>query len=292
MGRLPFEFSNASGWPKTPEGVAKLAAVSLTTRIHIGGFTVEPRLERGGGTDFDVLEDGTGANNRKLPNGGIPFLRAHGREMAQTAHDAGKELIMSGAPASPKEDGILAEWAFRIGADGYVSSRSCPNTDCDIISYNHELMEAHDEAVAKAIGDRSWWRKLSPYANPKDREKEAELTRKSTARGVVACNSFPGVRLRRAGKPIITATGTNGLGGMSGTGAKYVALANAEHFCELLNPFGLEVIGVGGIRTIQDIEDYLRVGCIGVKVGTELFRSEDPRVLQHLGEDWVLMYGS
>ena len=289
MDRLPFEFSNASGWPKTPQSVAKLAAVPLTTRIHVGGFTVKPREERGGGTDFDVLEDGTGANNRSLPNGGIPFLRVHGREMAQIAHDAGKELIMSGAPFSPEEDGILAEWAFRIGADGYVSSRSCPNTDCDIISYNHELMEACDEKVAEAIGDRSWWRKLSPYANPKDREIEAELTFKSTARGVVACNTFPGVRLRRVGKPVITATGTNGLGGMSGTAFKIFAHANAEHFCELLNPLGLEVIGVGGIRSIQDIGDYLRVGCAGVKVGTALFKSEDPHVLQHLGEDWARM---
>ncbi|MDO8408009.1 MAG: hypothetical protein Q7S95_02110 [bacterium] len=289
MDRLPFGFSNASGWPKNPKGVAKLAAVSVTTRILAGAFTVEAREERGGGTDFAVLDDGTASNNRRLPNGGIPYLRAHGREMVQIAHDAGKELIMSGAPFSPEEDGILAEWAFMIGADGYESDRSCGNAG-DIIAGNHELMEACDEAVAKAIGDRPWWRKLPPYFNPKDREIEADLTRRSTARGVVACNAFPGVRLRRDGKPIITATGTNGLGAMSGTGLKLIAHANAEHFCELLNPFGLEVIGVGGIRTIDDMQDYLLVGCIGVQVGAALFKSEDPRVLQHLGEDWMLMY--
>ena len=134
-----------------------------------------------------------------------------------------------------------------------------------------------DEAVAKAIGDRSWWRKLPPYFNPKDREIEAELTKKSTARGIVACNTF-------------MATGTNGRGAMSGTALKLIALANAEHLVELLEPYGLDVSGVGGIGTIQDIEDYLRVGCAGVKVGTALFKSEDPRVLQHLGEDWVLVY--
>ncbi len=290
MNRLPFQFGNAAGWPKTVAGVAKLARVPLVTHIRAGSFTVRPREERGGGTDFDVLEDGTASNNRNLPNGGIDDVYVLGRAMVRVAHGARKRLIISGAPFSAKDDGLLAKAALEIGADGYESGRSCPNTEASIISYDHGFMAECDAAVDETIGLRlDWWRKVSPYANPHDREIEAEQTFRCTARGIVSCNTFPGARLRRNGKPIITATGANGLGGMSGEGLRYIAQVNIEHFCELLGK-GKDVIGVGGISRAEHIEWCLSVGCTGVQVGAALFKSEDPKVLQQLAEDWVFKY--
>lgn len=291
MDRLPFDFMNAAGWAKTRTQVRKLAEVPLLTHIVIGSFTVEPRSERGGGTDFDVLDDGTASNNRGLPNSGLRFLEIMGPAMANIAHDAGKKFVVSGAPFSPKEDALLAMAACAIGADAYESNRGCPNTDADIISYNHELMAECDRAVDQAIGMRlPWRRKVSPYTNPKDRNIEAELTRSCSACGIVACNTLPRARLRRNGEPIITAKDTNGLGGLSGTGIKHLSLANAEHFSELFVEAGVksDVIGSGGIGSWRDVDDYLMAGCSGVQVGAAFFKNEDPRVLQRIVEDWLL----
>ena len=291
MDRLPFQFGNAAGWPKTLAGVAKIAGVPLVTHIRAGSFAVQPRSERGGGTDFDVLEDGTASNNRNLPNGGIDDVYVLGRAMVNIAHNAGKRLIISGAPFSAEDDGLLAKAALAIGADGYESCRSCPNTEASIICFDHGFMAECDAAVDYEIGlELPWWRKVSPYVNPRDREIEAEQTFRCTARGIVSCNTFPGARLRRDGKPIITARGANGLGGMSGEGLRYVAQINIEHFCELLRGMRKEVIGVGGISRAEHVEWCLSVGCAGVQVAAALFKSEDPKVLQQLAEDWVFKY--
>jgi dihydroorotate dehydrogenase len=291
MDTVAFYFMNAAGWVKTPAIVREIAVVPLTTHIVMGSFTVEPRPGRTGGTAFAVLPDGTASNNLSLPNGGIPFLKQHGAEMVKIAHDAGKKAVISGAPFTPVEDRLLAETVFEIGADIYESNRGCPNTGSEPIAYNHDLMEEFDKQVEWGIRDLSWWRKVSPYANPRSWEIEAKLTWKSSAEAVVATNTLPNYRLCEENRrPIITAEGTEGLGGMSGTSLKPIALNNAEHFCELLKSCGKKVIGVGGVSTAEDIQDYLAVGCAGVQVGAALFASEDPGVLQKMAEAWLQRY--
>lgn len=291
MEQLPFRFSNSAGWPKTPEGVTKLVKCPLTTHVVIGSFTVKARKERGGGTDFDVLDDGTASNNRNLPNGGIEDLLRHGPEMVRLIHEAGKQAVVSGAPFTPVQDAALAIAACDIGADEYESNRTCPNTESSIIAFIHELMVEHDRAVDEAIGGKiTWRRKIGPYVNPSDRETQASQTVESTAAGIVACNTFPRARLRRGGKPIITATGTVGLGGLSGEAFRIISQINVEHFCELLQGTGKDVTGVGGINRIVHIEEYRQLGCVGVQVGAALFKDEDPAVLQRLGEDWAQAY--
>jgi dihydroorotate dehydrogenase len=290
MERLPFGFMNAGGWIKTPALVRKIVSVPLTSHVILGSFTVQYRPERTGGTTFDVLDDGTASNNLSLPNGGIPFLKQRGKEMVQIAHDAGKKVILNGAPFSPEDDAALATTAFEIGADIYESNRGCPNTEHTIISYDHLAMEMCDEAVKRAIGDLPWLRKVSPYVNPADIQTEIALTIKSTAWGVTATNTVPNTRLRREGKPIITADGTNGLGGMSGTGLYHLALMNAEHFCIGLRREGKTVFGVGGVSNAQKAHSFYEVGCTAIQVAAALFKSEDPHALQSIGQEWAFAH--
>lgn len=290
MDRLPFFFMPSAGWIKTPKLVREIVAVPLITHVVMGSFTVQKRDPRGGGTDFDVLRDGAASNNLGLPNGGVPYLKTHGREMVRIAHDHGKEVIFSGAPFSPEDDDILATIAFAIGADSYESNRGCPNTEAEIISYDLEMMQNCNEAVAQAIGSDPWRVKISPYVNPRERERHANLIIKSTACGAVAANTIPSGRLRRDGKPIITANGTNGLGGISGTAIKYLNLVNAEHFSELLAPHGKNVIGAGGISDGDDLNDYILAGCAGGQVGAALFQHEEPGVLDRIAKEWAFRH--
>lgn len=55
--------------------------------------------------------------------------------------------------------------------------------------------------------------------------------------------------------------------------------------------FEKDVSGVGAVSRAEYINEYLLLGCMGVQVGVALFKSEDPHVLQRLGEDWANMYG-
>ncbi len=47
---------------------------------------------------------------------------------------------------------------------------------------------------------------------------------------------------------------------------------------------GLPVIGVGGIRTLEDIGQYLEAGASLVAIGTAAMAS--PRLPQRLAEEW------
>lgn len=295
MPALSFDYMNAAGWAKTPEQVLRLAKIPLITHIVIGSFTVPPREGNQGGTTFVVLPDGTGGNAVGLRNKGRIFLKTEGPEMVRVAHDAGKKLVVSGAWFQPEELGQLAETACEIGADIFESNDGCPNVwdggkQKAIPSYDLELMSAADFHVRHLRNDIVLWKKLSPYVNPQERAAVAHyLSTDDIYAGVTTSNTLPNVRLRQVYEPVITAEGTNGLCGVSGTGLKLLALANAENFRELLPPH-MKVIGVGGIRSRGDIEDYLRVGCAGVQVGTVCFLDDKVEELQRIGVEWLSHY--
>ncbi len=283
----------AAGWAKTTEQVRVLTGVPQVTHIVIGSYTVQPREGNTGGETFAVLRDGTSVNARGLPNRGVPYLRAHGREMAQIAHDAGKQLVVSGAWFTPTEAGVLAATAFEIGADVYEDNCGCPNVweggkQKAIPSFDLDLMGEADWVILRATGSGSViWKKLSPYTNPEERVRVAAYLSEREPNGVVCCNTLPNARLRgEDGKPLITAEGTSGLGGMGGTALFLLALTNAEHFRELL-PNNIDVIGCGGIRSGMDVRDYRLIGCVGVQVGTAFFQKESAAALQSIGE-WAM----
>jgi dihydroorotate dehydrogenase (fumarate) len=292
MDELPFQFMNAAGWAKTVEHVKILSRVPSLTHIVVGSFTIEPREGNTGGTNFYPLEDGTTINALGLPNGGVPYLKLHGREMSTIAHNAGKRLVVSGAWFAPKDVDILANVAFAMGADVFERNDGCPNvfdggTQKEIPAFNLDLMTAANERVRALAGEMSVWVKLSPYTNPRDREKVAELYRKSAVEALVTVNTIPNVRLRRPnGSLCITAQNTKGLGGVAGTTIRPLALANAEHFCELLERHCC-VIGVGGISEGVHVEAYRRAGCRGVQIASAFFAAEDPQTLQRIANEWA-----
>lgn len=294
MSELPFYFMNAAGWAKTVEQVQVLAGVPNLTHIVAGSFTVEPREGNVGGTNFACLEDGTTINALGLPNGGIPYLKENGKLMARIAHHAGKKLVISGAWFSPKEAAMLAETAFEIGADLFERNDGCPNVfdggkRKEVASYNTGLMYEANEAVLDAVGyNKPIWVKLSPYETRKEREAVASLYSQSLIQALVTINTRPGRLLMSDGTPYITAKNTDGNGGIGGTSVRQLAQENAEHFCDLLPR--KHIIGVGGISNAKDVDDRFLAGCTGIQIASSFFKSEDPKVLQNIGNDWASKY--
>lgn len=293
MEKLPFDYMNAAGWVKTVEHVKQAVQIPYITHVVVGGFTVLLRDGNQKGTNFVPLPDGSWGNALGLPNGGIPYLRTHGREMTGIIRDYGKKAVLNCSWFEPKEAGVLAETAAEFGFDIVEDNRGCPNvfdggTQKKIPSYYPELLEKADEHIKRAVGNSiEIWEKLSPYVNPEDRVRESVRFRKTNHARITATNTIPNFRPMDNGRALITAENTAGYCGLSGRGAKMLALINAAHFAELL---GIErVNGTTGINTGHDLEDF-RTYCTGMQVGGAVYNADSPKPLSDIAREWALNY--
>lgn len=61
------------------------------------------------------------------------------------------------------------------------------------------------------------------------------------------------------------------IGGLSGDVLKCIALSNINQLSKLLKDYDIKILGCGGINDLKDINDYLKVGAIGVQIGRSLY---------------------
>ena len=94
------------------------------------------------------------------------------------------------------------------------------------------------------------------------------------ADGITMINTLVGLRVdEKTGKPIIS----NIVGGLSGPAIKPVALRMVY---EVSQNIDIPIIALGGVRTAQDVIDYISVGADAVAVGTANF--ENPTVCKEI----------
>ena len=94
------------------------------------------------------------------------------------------------------------------------------------------------------------------------------------ADGITMINTLVGLRVdEKTGKPIIS----NIVGGLSGPAIKPVALRMVY---EVSQNIDIPIIAMGGVRTAQDVIDYISVGADAVAVGTAHF--ENPTVCKEI----------
>lgn len=94
------------------------------------------------------------------------------------------------------------------------------------------------------------------------------------ADGITMINTLVGLRVdENTGKPIIS----NIVGGLSGPAIKPVALRMVY---EVSQNIDIPIIAMGGVRTAQDVIDYISVGADAVAVGTANF--ENPTVCKEI----------
>lgn len=139
---------------------------------------------------------------------------------------------------------------------------SCPNTEHGSI-FSFDLKALTQLFTALAQNKRKpLWVKLSPYSDPNQLAAVATLINKYSdiIRSVVTCNTFPS---SYAGEQ--TTSPHQGLAGLSGPALKPIALGQVRQFRQLLNS-DIDVIGVGGITTGNDVIDFLDAGAAGVQL--------------------------
>ena len=162
------------------------------------------------------------------------------------------------------------------GIAGFELNLSCPNTSAGGIEFGADAgCVRRIVALCRGRTRLPLVAKLSPVLP--DIAGMALVARDAGADGVSVVNTLPGLLYGDGGA---TRLG-NGNGGVSGPVLLPVGVLAVARVVEKSD--GMPVIGVGGVRSADDVRQYLRVGASLVAIGTAALA--DPRLPERIVED-------
>jgi dihydroorotate dehydrogenase (fumarate) len=219
------------------------------------------------------LEAGGGLNSYGMPNMG--FAKA-AEQIWRIESD--QPLIVNIAGFSV--DGYVAGVKIFSAINSVAAIElnfGCPNTQGehpDIMSFNPGVIrKIFETIIADGLTTKPIWPKFSPYSNPAELKRMAKIVNEFKDHlqlAVVTCNTFANAY---AGEGKI---GPNdGMAGLSGPAMKMIALGQVRQFRQHLDP-SIDVIGVGGITTGDDIMDFLDAGASAVQITSLAHWAGDP----------------
>lgn len=210
-------------------------------------------------------------NSIGLENHGADhFLAETLPRMRELAADSGVRVIVNIGGESVGEFVQLAERFSAAGVDALEVNLSCPNVQEGrlLFSTDPRLTEAAVRAVKRAASVPVF-AKLSP--NVTDIVAIARAAEQGGADGLTAINTLIGMAIDwRRRRPVLA----RGIGGLSGPAIKPVALRMVY---ECARSVRIPVIGVGGVRSAQDVLEFVCAGASAVQVGTAQFT--DPALM-------------
>lgn len=168
---------------------------------------------------------------------------------------------------------VVAGLDGAAGLSGFELNLSCPNTSAGGIEFGADPgCVERIVSLCRARTRLPILAKLSPVLP--DIAGIAVVARDAGADAVTVVNTLPGLLLAEEGG---TRLG-NGFGGVSGPVLLPVGVLAAARVVERTG--GMPVIGVGGVRSAEDVEQYLRVGASLVGLGTAALA--DPRLPERI----------
>lgn len=249
----------ASGCFSFGEEFSKLYDISELGAIMIKAATLEPRA---GNPTPRVAETASGMLNAiGLQNPGVSHILEHELKFLENFDVP----IIANVAGTKIED--YTEVAKRISEAPNVKALelniSCPNVKEGGIQFGTDVDSARalTESV-KHVSSVPVYVKLSPNVT---NIVEIAQAVGEVADGLTMINTLVGMRLDNNGKPLIA----NITGGLSGPAIKPISL-NMIYQVRQMMP-DIPIIGMGGISTVDDILDYISVGCDAVAIGTANF---------------------
>lgn len=159
---------------------------------------------------------------------------------------------------------------------------SCPNTSAGGIEFGADPeCVRRIVAACRAATHHPLVAKLSPVLP--DIAGMALVARDAGADAISVVNTFPGLLLAEASA---AARLGNGTGGVSGPGLLPIGVHAAA---KVVEHTGMPVIGLGGVRSAEDVRQYLRVGAVLVGIGTAALA--DPRLPEQIVSDLERRHG-
>ncbi len=154
---------------------------------------------------------------------------------------------------------------------------SCPNTEAGNAMFAHSVEMTEEVLTVTEDCGRPRWAKLSPNIGT-GLVDIAAAAAAGGAEAVTLVNTYFGLVVDPvSGRPVLG----GGAGGVSGAAIKPLAVRVVADVAAA-HP-SLPIIGVGGIRTADDVVEFARVGASGVQVGTATLA--DPRTVGRLGPE-------
>lgn len=257
--------------------------------ITVGSYTLAPRIGNSGNVfngdpDFSL-------NSLGLPNLGLNYLKSHGREMVNLAHQYEKPIYLSVAGFTPDEYRILSCQGFECGFDGVELNLGCSNLvdggrRKSIANFDLAVVDEILHAVGPPTQESILLTKVSPMTNPNDIVDLAELISHYPVFAVVTMNTLPNcLDFDNDGRSVIQTPDATGWSGGSGKSILPFALGQINQWHKAL-PSNMQVWGVGGVHTGDSVRKMLLAGASMVQVGTALF-VYGPRIFSDIVSEYL-----
>jgi len=270
---LPYPIMIGAGVCKTPVS-ARLWLE--TVPVVSGSYTVAARPGNSGSKLFypdsesDFIVNGFGLNSFGMPNPSLDMAINGFSQPSESVYP----LIVSIAGFSVLDYLVAYHKVAQTNVVACEANFGCPNTTDhrDIMSFDPESLEEVFNQIRQSKLKLPFWAKFSPYSNPAELKRVAALVNDypDVVKAVVTCNTFPNAY---AGVSAISPNG--GLAGLSGKALKTIALGQVRQFRNELKP-EIDVIGVGGITTGDDVVDFFEAGAGAVQLTSMPFWSQKP----------------
>ncbi len=224
-------------------------------------------------TEEEFLKAGFGLNSYGMPNKGFEV------EKQLPSENAYNPLIISIAGFNVEDylQGVSVFKNLQRIISAFELNFGCPNTEHGkIMSFDIESLDDLFCELARIANSLPVWVKFSPYSDPGLLKEVATLVNehKGVINVVVTCNTFANAY---SGPGNIYPN--NGLAGLSGPALKPIAWGQVVQFRQHLD-VEVDVIGVGGLITGDDIVDFLGSGAKAVQLTSMPYWSGNP------GEFW------
>ena len=226
--------------------------------------------QRAGNTQPWVINITSGVmNSVGLANPGVEQVMADLLPKI-TAKYAGELPVMASIAGESVQE--YRDLAKLLSTTGHITAievnLSCPNVDRGGMAFGVDAQAAAEVITAvKTVTDLPIYAKLSP--NVTDIKPIAKAVEAAGADGIVLINTVVGMRFDLNTRAPQLARGT---GGMSGAAIHPIAV---RFVYEVAQTVTIPVIGVGGIRTVDDALEMLMAGASAVQVGSVLAEKPD-----------------
>ncbi len=238
---------------------ALLYDINILGSISFKGTTKEPRF---GNPTPRIAECKEGMiNSVGLQNPGIDKVISE--ELPKLSMFYKKPVIANISGFSVDEYKYCCEKINKEKQVGIIEVNvSCPNVHNGGMSFGTNPESAYEVTKAvKSVTDKPVYMKLSP--NVTDITEIALACEGGGADGLSLINTLMGMRIDvKTRKPVIK----NKMGGFSGPAIFPVALRMVYQVYEAVN---IPIIGIGGIKTAEDVIEMILAGATAVEIGAE-----------------------
>ena len=266
--------SGTAGFGREVAGVIALEALGgLVTKA------VSPEPRRGHSAPRVAEFDGGMLNAVGLANPGLEAVKSS--ELPWLARHVSRARVIVNVVGAVVDDyvKVVRGLSTQPVVTAFELNVSCPNT-----ARGGEEFGADDAVLADLVRrcrgatGKPLIAKLAPTLS--DLARSAEAAAEAGADGFTVVNTLPGTLSRTTDGRRAARLGY-GQGGVSGPALLPVGVLATRRVRERT---GKPVIGVGGIRVPEDVEQYLDAGAVLVAVGTAALA--DPRVPERLAAAW------